>query len=230
MRRLAFLIPFALSALPAGAGCMFADNEPATRTASGHMLALIAQNCAEAGFDFDAPLPSGRVPFREMVVLGGSPEAVAIALEAGADPNITDKYGSPAFVDLINFSMETDDPALLEILRLLGEAGADFSLPDNQGDLALSKAAGGGETGTVRLLLAYGADPNGLNAYARTPLFETVFGRCSPEAGAALIDKGARLDPMPADQLARMFDEADKACAETAPGRDYVARLRAMRK
>src|SRR5690606_22329563 len=115
----------------------------------GRALVDMVADCAEAGLDFSAQLPSGNVPFHEIVATGYEPEAVATALRAGADPNTASRHGSPAFVDLINFSMEKDDPALLEILRLLGKAGADFSLPDNHGDLALSKAAGGGEIETV---------------------------------------------------------------------------------
>ena len=221
------VIPF-LWVQAAYAECMIETDEAQAWLLHGPAFVDMVEDCASAGFDFSAQLPSGEIPFHQIVATGGEAEAVAIALGAGADPNTTSRHGSPAFVDLINFSMEKDDPTLLDILRHLGEAGADFSLPDNQGDLALSKAAGGGEIETVRLLLQYEADPNGLNTYSRTPLFETVFGRCAPDVGELLMEHGARLDPMPQDQIARMFEEAEKACADTSSGRDYIARLKAM--
>lgn len=228
MRRL--LLPALLAAAsPAGAGCLFLENGPAAANLTGAMLARVSADCAAAGLDFSAPLESGDAPFRRIIVFGASPEAVSIALAAGADPDIADASGSPAFVDLINFDSGKDAPETLGILRLLGEAGADFSRPDAYGDLALSKAAGGGEIETVRVLLDYGADPNGLNTYDRTPLFETVFGNCLPEIGALLIERGARLDPMPEDQIARLFEEAAKTCAHAPGGADYIARLKGMR-
>lgn len=227
--RCLLLVPFLFLPLQtAYADCLISSDEDRAWRLHGRALVDVVADCVEAGLDLSAQLPSGKVPFHEIVAIGYEPEAVAIALRAGADPNTTSRHGSPAFVDLINFSMEKDDPALLEILRLLGEAGADFSLPDDQGDLALSKATGGGEIETVRLLLEYGADPNELNTYSRTPLFETVFGRCSPDVGEVLIEHGARIDPMPEDQVARMFDQAKEACADTAGGSEYIERLRAL--
>lgn len=228
MKHTLIVIAALSAAAPVHARCMFLDDEQTAMLASSAMLARIAEDCAADGLDFAAELSSGKVPFHMIVATGASPEAVRIALEAGTDPNTTNQWGDPAFVDLINFSMEKDDPVLIETLRLLGEAGADFSLPDSHGDLALSKAAGGREIETVRVLLEYGADPNGLDTYNRTPLFQTVFKHCDPEMGALLIERGARIDPMPEDQIRRMFDEAAPACAGAPGGADYLTRLKAL--
>jgi len=225
MKRLFLGTVLCLFALSAHAECLFLTDEDEAWRLSGRAYVNMVEKCEEAEFDFSTQLPSGKIPFREIVVLGGEPQAVAAALRAGADPNTTDKRGSPAFVDLINFTMDKDDSVVLEILRYLGEAGADFSIPDEYGDLALSKAAGGGETETTKLLLEYGADPNGLDTYLRTPLFQTVFGRCSPYVGDILIKYGARLDPMREDQVARMFDEAAKVCSDIPGGPEYIERL-----
>lgn len=224
MKFIAFLL--GLTALPAAADCAFETEPINSLRFSGPALERAATECAAAGFDFSAPLPSGDVPIHELVIAGISAEAVRIALEAGADPNATDKYGSPAAVDLINFSSAMkDDPEKLAILRLLGQAGADFSLPDSHGDTALARAAGGGEIEVTRILLEYGADPNGLNTYDRTPLFATVFGRCSPEIGELIIEAGGHYETMPMDQIERMFAEAEKSCPAVPGGSDYIARL-----
>ena len=219
----AFLLPGT-----AFANCILAQEDAQSWAMNGAALARAVEDCLAEGVDLTAPLPSGDNPLHMLIATTPAPEAVGIALAAGADPNVTGKHGSPAFVDMVNFAMEKDDPDVIAVLKLLGEAGADFSRPDNQDQSALSMAAGGGEVETVRVLLQYGADPNGLNAYSRTPLFETVFGRCSPEVGELLIEHGARLDPMPQDQIDRMFEEAAESCADLGGGDAYVARLREL--
>lgn len=218
-----------LIATPAMADCLITRDEDAAWRMMGPPVVTMVRDCAAQGLDFSAPLASGKVPFAKIIAVNLEPEAVAIMLQAGADPNTTDASGSTAFVDMLNFSMsERDDPAKLDILRLLGEAGADFSRTDNYDQSALSFAVGSGAPETVQVLLEYGADPNGVHAYGRTALFNTVFGRCSPEIGQMLIDAGARLDVMGADQIQRLFAEADKSCGDSDAGRDYIKRLRAL--
>ncbi len=190
-------------------------------------IAAQIRKCAAAGFDFNSAREGEESVMRRLISIGGSPEAVEIALAAGGNPNIQNSYGSPAFVDMINFADPGNEAIVVEILDLLGAAGANFSTPDNHGDLALSKAAGGGELDTVRTLLRWRADPNGLNTYGRTPLFETVFGRCSPYVGRMLIANGARLDPMAQVQIDRMFIEAAEVCS-SRDERRYIAELEAL--
>lgn len=191
-------------------------------------LASAAQICAEQKVDFNAATAEGNPIFHRIIATGGSIRAVEIGLAAGGDPNVTSRWGSPAFVDLVNFADRDDEAYVVEVLNMLGAAGANFSTPDSHGDLALSKAAGGGELDTVRTLLHWGADPNGLNTYDRTPLFETVFGRCSPAIGRMLIANGARIDVMPREQIDRMFTEASQSCAEIHDGAAYVAELKEL--
>ncbi|MBU2993546.1 hypothetical protein Q4555_13105 [Octadecabacter sp. 1_MG-2023] len=183
--------------------------------------------CSDEGVDFNAGPSGGDAIFRRVIVSGWSAEAVQLGLEAGGNPNIQSRHGSPAFVDLVNFADQDSEPVVVEILEVLGAAGANFSTPDNNGDLALSKAAGGGELDTVRVLLRWRADPNGLNTYNRSPLFETVFGRCSPDVGRMLIQNGARIDVMPQDQIERMFVEAAETCTNRQ-GRAYVRELETL--
>lgn len=226
-------LPGTLAALllfaPAALACpLQTDPDRVLGFGAGSPVSAI-QACADAGFDFSAPLPDGRVPFREIVVTTSHPDAVQLMLQAGADPDTADRYGSPAFVDAINFAQDREDPDFLRMIDILGAHGADFSQPDSNGDLALSKAAGGGDNQLMAILLKHGADPNGLNTYRRTPLFETVFGICNSEGGAMLIDAGATLSPMPADQVSRLFDEAAKSCSGTAAGQAYIDFLKGLR-
>lgn len=224
--KLAFVLFFFMLPQAVYGACLIDDDEQQAWNILGSTIISVVADCAETGFDFSAELASGIVPFHRIVAVYAEPEAVRIALEAGADPNTTSRWGSPAFVDMVNFSMtEKDDPDTLAVLRLLGEAGADFSRPDNHGQTALAMASGSGEIETVRVLLDYGAD---LNGYERTALFHTVFGRCSPAIGELLIEYGARIDPMPADQVARMLEEARTTCGETDNGRAWAKQLHVM--
>ena len=188
-------------------------------------LERAVETCIAQGVDLNSKDARGNPMFHRIIATGGSPRAVELALGAGADPNIATPNGSPAFVDLVNFSHPDDEATVVEILEVLGQAGARFSTPDSNGDLALSKAAGGGELDTVRVLLRWRADPNGLNTYDRTPLFETVFGRCSPDVGRLLIANGARVDVMAQDQIDRMLAEGEDSCASVRGGRAYLAEL-----
>ena len=228
MRYLSHGLVVLILTAPAALACPFETSpDSVLRFGAGSPLSAI-RTCAEAGFDFSAPLADGRVPFREIVVSRSDPEAVELMLQAGADPNTSDKYGSPAFVDAINFVHDREHPDFLRMIEILGAYGADFSRPDSHGDLALSKAAGGDDNRLLAILLEHGADPNGLNTYDRTPLFETVFGTCNTEGGAMLIDAGATLSSMPADQVERLFDEAQASCSGGVEGQAFIDLLKGL--
>ena len=103
--------------------------------------------------------------------------AVRLLLARHADPNV----GFPA---------DGQDPASLEIARLLLEAGADPNrelFPQlSPGHSLLVEAISNQNVGAVRLLLAHGADPNGRDG--ETPL---LAGIANPEIVGALLDRGA---------------------------------------
>ncbi|MCF2903691.1 hypothetical protein L0666_01710 [Octadecabacter sp. CECT 8868] len=202
------------------AACPLMDN-------ASHSVAPAWKDCPETAGNFKSGPDGDDARFRQIILSSNSAAAVQAGLDAGGNPNVQSEHGSPAFVDLINFASSDDEATVVEILEVLGAAGANFSTPDNHGDLALSKAAGGGELDTVRVLLRWRADPNGLNTYNRTPLFETVFGRCSPDVGRMLIQNGARIDVMPQDQIERMFNEAAETCTN-GRGRAYVRELETL--
>lgn len=185
------------------------------------------ERCAAAGFDFNSLDEDGDPVFHLMVSVVGAPEAILIALNAGADPNLPDRFGSASFVDMLNFSAPEDDVSVAGKLELLGQAGADFSLTDNHDYTALGRAVSKRFDASVEVLLRYGADPNQLSTYGRAPLFNTVFGRCQPQMGETLIDAGARLDVMGDDVVARLFEEAEEACTDGA-GQAYIVQLETL--
>lgn len=197
-------------------------------TRDGALPALI-QTCLNDGLDFEAPLSNGKPPFVTIVATTGSLQAVELMLDAGVDPNTPGRYGGTAMTDAINVAYDAEDPAFLAIIQALIDAGADVNIVDSSGHTNLERAAGGGEVSLLRMLLAAGADPNILNPFDRTPLFETVFGRCRPEVGAILIEAGGGIAAMPTDQIDRMFDEAAESCAEVDGGAEYIARLETLR-
>ena len=229
MKRLIYSVLAAgLSITTPALACPFkTDPDTALRT-FGPPLHKAIETCAASGLNFSKPVKNGKIPFREIVAISNDPKAVELMLQAGADPNTRSKHGAPAFVDAVNFAYDRDDKAFLKMMELLGEAGADFSQPDNNGQLALSMATGSDAVKLMEVLLRHGADPNGLNAYNRTPLFASVFGTCNVKGGDILIAAGATLAPMPGDQVERMFKEAQKNCANSGKGRRYINRLQGL--
>jgi ankyrin repeat protein len=125
----------------------------------------------------------------------GYGDAVATLLQAGADPNLADRYGNTLLMTLAANGNQA-------ILGLLLQAGADTSgIPDIQliqsarvGDLqrtktliaaganpsadrsaALNAATTAGQTETVALLLAAGANPNAIDISGSHPLASAAY-------------------------------------------------------
>jgi uncharacterized protein len=90
------------------------------------------------------------------------------------------------------------------------DAGVPVNLTNDSGDSLLMLAAYHGHPGTVRALLARGADPGRSNDRGQTPLAGAVF-KQEPEIVRALLDAGA--DPAAghpsATDTAAMFGNED---------------------
>jgi hypothetical protein len=97
----------------------------------------------------------------------GDLDAVKEALEAGADVNARDIYGS-TLLHIAAYCCQ------IEIAEFLIEAGADVNARDDEGDTPLHEAAHYGHIEMVALLLDKGADMNARNNYAATPLQDAI--------------------------------------------------------
>ncbi len=88
------------------------------------------------------------------------PQLLASLLNAGLNPNITDKKGNPIL------SQCTPHP---DCLRLLVKAGAKVDMPNREGETALMRATYVGDIDCVKVLLDAGANPTiEFTPFART--------------------------------------------------------------
>ncbi|MEQ6333705.1 ankyrin repeat domain-containing protein [Sphingobium sp. MK2] len=137
----------------------------------------------------------------------GRTEAIALLLQAGANPNRVSKGGFTPLFFAIKSGVVPATQALLAAgadstyrgpentsavqlalyqknfaaAALLVPHGVDVTERDRTGELLLHGAAAGGDVDLVRLLLAKGADPNGLTGPSRiTWVTEANFGRPPP--------------------------------------------------
>ena len=150
----------------------------------------------------------------------GQDKFVKILLRAGANPNITDKYGDSILHSAINghcsketvqeiinhgahinAANENGTTALLlacstaqeELAKLLLRTGADPNIPDADDDISLHSAiAAECKKETLEELIDCGADVNALNNRSRTPLLLSCFYRYTDSVNVLL---GAGADP-----------------------------------
>ena len=92
----------------------------------------------------------------------GHARIVALLLEKGANPNVTDAEGKSALRHALH-----EHP---EVAKALLEGGADANERDGDGSRLLMNAVIGGNAATVRLLLDGGADPSIRNNEGLSPL------------------------------------------------------------
>ncbi len=95
--------------------------------------------------------------------LRGDAATIAARLEAGADVNRKDQYGSTPLMVAVTFGR-------VEASRALIDAGADLTLTNGEGSSPLHVAAFLCRTEIVEALLAAGADRTATNNAGRTPL------------------------------------------------------------
>lgn len=116
-----------------------------------------------------------------------SASAVEDALEAGADPNARNEFGSTP----LHFTWGEDtDP---EITRALIEGGADVNAVNDDGETPLHEAAWGSENPViVELLLDAGADTEIATERGQTPLHRAA-AHGTPEIVQLLLERGANL-------------------------------------
>jgi len=140
---------------------------------------------------------------------------IKILLDHGADPNCRARentltrtiftmqwFYEAGATPFVRASQSSDT----QLMRLFLESGADPFIPTENGDTALTAAAGIGwvegvtyersateNVDAIRLLLDLGLDPNRPNREGRTPLMGAAL-KGRSEAVQMLVDRGARLD------------------------------------
>ena len=125
----------------------------------------------------------------------GTPEQVAQALAAGADPDDPDENGRRPLTAFGGYGGPESDPAKA---RLLLAAGADPNRRDRSGRTALHAAAAraGGWPELVEILVEAGAEVNAVDHQGRTPLtLIFCYGDMETEAAKAEILLRAGADP-----------------------------------
>ena len=116
--------------------------------------------------DIDKPGRGNLTPLHQ-AILRKRPEAAAILLEAGADPDVL----TPGSQSSLHLAIER---GLIETAQMLLQRGVDASVRDSQGWTALHLAAARNRIQIVKMMLNHGVDPNYLSAAGGTPLHEAA--------------------------------------------------------
>jgi ankyrin repeat protein len=119
----------------------------------------------------------------------GSPAAVRILMQAGADPNVTDRNGWRAS----RYALAQGHD---EIAAQLGTSAPPSEIPTQR----LFTAIGRSDRAAFSTALREGADPNALNEHGRSVLMEAA-GALPEAALLELIDAGARIQDREAGPL-----------------------------
>lgn len=122
-------------------------------------------------------------------------ERVRALLQAGADPNLSNRYGS----NPMQLAAEVGDAA---IIKLLLDAGADVDSPNPEGQTALMLVARTGKVDAAELLVKKGADVNAVERWGGQTALMWASARRHPEMMAYLIKQGADLN---AQSIARDY-------------------------
>ena len=118
----------------------------------------------------------------------GHESIVKILLDAGADPNITDKYGDSCLHAAIHGLCST------KVIQEIHDHGAQVNAVNNDGATPLLLACSTAQEEAVKLLLRAKADPNIAYADGDTSLHASIAADCNKETILELIDYGADLN------------------------------------
>lgn len=142
----------------------------------------------EAGADWDSSDARGNTPL-VLAANRGNIEVVKALLEAGADPNVGNRFGY-----LLHSVVEQKR---VEVVKALVLEDADLEVRDSHLETPLHTATIAGSVELVTTLLKAGADPNARNMICTTPLHYAA-ALWNPEAGLVLLAGGA--DPTLRDE------------------------------
>jgi ankyrin repeat protein len=158
-----------------------------------------AQLLLDAGCDVNAASQQHMTPLMRV----GSPRTAEMLLERGALVDAADVDG---WTPLFWCVLEGDQRATI---RVLVRAGANVARRGHDGESALQRAVKWGNCGNVCALLAFGADPNQIDANGRSPL-----SHCKVrEIAALLVAAGAQLPTGCTAEVDAMFADVDVPAA-----------------
>jgi ankyrin repeat protein len=148
----------------------------------------------------------------------GSPEAVKLLLDSGADPKVKNQLEETALLlgagDIRKARMLIEKGADVNAksklgrtplmvasacdgcsaaVRLLLDKGADPKAKDSRGITALNAAADANDLATMKLLIEKGADPDSSDAAGNTPLASAA-SNCNHDAVRLFLSKGANVN------------------------------------
>jgi ankyrin repeat protein len=105
-------------------------------------------------------------------------DIVEMLLNAGADPNLSfdSEISEGPFINdvqgftVVFFAVRSDEPIVINILKLLIEKGANINKADSLGNTPSMTACELGKLESVKILLTNGANPNQTNYKSKKPL------------------------------------------------------------
>jgi ankyrin repeat protein len=184
-----------------------------TAAETGDLVAITT--ALDAGSDIDAQDRQGRTPAM-IATYARQAEAARLLFRRGANPNQRDAMLNSPF-------LYAGAEGLLEILIAASEAGADPTIPNRYGGVAIIPAAENGHLGVIRYLLDHTTiDVNHVNNLGWTALLEAIIlsdgGPLHQEVVNVLLAHGA--DP-------NLGDSEGVSPLTHAQARDYreIARL-----
>lgn len=151
--------------------------------------------------------PTADVPAREAITWRGpdgssalhyavyeqDAERVAALLDAGADPNLSNRYGA----NPMQLAAEVGDAAILDLLL---RAGADVDSPNPEGQTALMLVARTGNVAAAKLLVDHGATLEARESWGEQNALMWAAARRHPDMVAYLLDRGADPDTQSIDR------------------------------
>ena len=153
---------------------------------------FVAKNpTVKAKMNMDIPIGDQGLTALHIACQHGNPEAVKALLDAGADCNKVNEYGSSALMTVARAESISSEDRLL-CLKHLCAAGADVKLAGLEGKQAIHFVTFLGEPECVELLLQHGADPSAVTNH-KTPLHLVALEN-TPEIAEILLRHGAQLN------------------------------------
>lgn len=151
------------------------------------------QICLKYGMSLNGLSRDGRTPLTESIIWNPSQHYVLNALlEAGADPNVLDKFGMVPLMYSARSVWSEEDNA--KATRTLLEHGAVVDITDKLGQAAMHYHALGNSYTSLRILVDFGANVEVRDKEGLTPLSYTTFYPMGTEALDLLLGIGADMN------------------------------------